>query len=297
MSNNFRYVRLKTEDATFFQPMDPFERLGFLDLYYGFAIGVLFDEGESIEPVGLLVGTANEERISIEWLVVMPEYQYRGIGEELLRIVFEMASKGKIPEVCVAMLPDMERERFTRGAKGYFEERLFTRKEEIGADTYCQILDFESSKTLKKTTDVPCESFADMTGHQVWECIERLSQIENATYSFQPKGFVSKLDSKLCFVSMAHGKVEAAFLVANMGDFLLPVYYYAKTDDLGMGVIASAVLAGAKKYGKSKYVLVMARQPETVALAENLLGTLERGEMLIASTKEYEKERASDIMY
>ena len=294
MSNNFRYVRLKTEDVTFFQPMDPFERLGLLDLYYGFAIGALFDDGESIEPVGLLVGTADEEKISIEWLVVMPEYQYRGIGEELLRIVFEMASNGKIPEVCVAMLPDVTREKFARGAKEYFEERLFTRKEEIGADTYCQLLDLESSKTLKNYSDVSCESFADMTGSQVRECIEKLGLIENATYSFPPGGFVSKLEPDLCFVSMAHDKVEAAFLVARMGEILLPVYYYAKTDDFGMGVIASSVFAGVSKYGKSKDVLVMARQPETVALAEKLLGSIERGEMLIASVKEYEKEKDDD---
>ena len=38
----------------------------------------------------------------------------------------------------------------------------------------------------------------------------------------------------------------------------------------------------------------MARQPETVALAEKLLGSIERGEMLIASVKEYEKEKDDD---
>ncbi len=294
MSDNFRYVRLKTEDVSFFDFMDPFEKLVLLEQYYGFAIGVLFDDGETIEPVGVLVGTASEEQISVEWLVVLPEYQYQGIGEELLRITFEMAVNGNIPEVCVAILPDVTREKFARGAKEYFEERLFTRKEEIGADTYCQLLDLASSKSLKQAAEDSLESFSDMTGQQVRECIEKLSMIENATYSYPPEGFISKLDPDICFVSKKNGKTEGAFLVTQMGDFLLPVYYYAKNIDAGMGLIKASVAAAVDKYGKSKDVLVMARQPETVALAEKLLCVLERGEMLIASVKEYEKEKDDD---
>ncbi len=83
-------------------------------------------------------------------------------------------------------------------------------------------------------------------------------------------------------------------MVTQMGDFLLPVYYYAKNIDAGMGLIKASVAAAVDKYGKSKDVLVMARQPETVALAEKLLCVLERGEMLIASVKEYEKEKDDD---
>ncbi len=105
MDEHIRLVRLTKEDIACFQALDPFERLRFLSLPQGFAIGAVYEDGDISETVGLLSGTASSEMLTIEWLVVSPLYRYREIGERLLVETFKMAKAGNIETLSAVLLP------------------------------------------------------------------------------------------------------------------------------------------------------------------------------------------------
>ena len=104
MDEHIRLVRLTKEDIACFQALDPFERLRFLSLPQGFAIGAVYEDGDISETVGLLSGTASSEMLTIEWLVVSPGYRYREIGESLLAQTFKMAKAGNIETLSAVLL-------------------------------------------------------------------------------------------------------------------------------------------------------------------------------------------------
>ncbi len=289
MSENYRYVRIGREDAEYFSFLDPFEKLNLLSMPYGFALGALEDTGDSLAPVALLVGTASEEMITIEWIVVEPEHQYQGIGEELLVNIFKMGESANIETIAAAILPEYEKESFTQGSKEYFADRLFDTEDPIGGDTLCKLIDLTESDFMKKPHDTNSEitSFSKMTGAQKRECLERLGMMDNGIRSFSPEGFSGRLEDDLCFVSMNGKAVEAALLVYKSDKEISPVYYYAKTTELGDAIIAGAIKAAAGKCGKGQDVLFTMRQPETKELVEKLLGSCEEGTLMKASVREF----------
>ena len=285
MSENLRFVRIGREDAEYFSFLDPFEKLNLLSMPYGFAIGALSDTGESLAPVGLLVGTVTEDMITIEWIVVEPEHQYQGIGEEMLVNIFKMGESAHIETIAAVIQPDYEKEDFTKGAKDYFAERLFEVSDPIGGDICYKMIDLTESEFMSKeyTTDAEILPFTKMTGPQKIECLERLGMMDNGIRTFDPTGFGGRLDEELCFVSTKGKAVEGALLVYRSEKEISPVYYYAKTEALGDAIISAVIKAAAGKYGKGQDVLFTMRQPETKELVEKLMGEQEAGELLKAS--------------
>ena len=79
-----KIYKLKRADRDAFRGLDPFERLAILDNPCGFALASITEDSEDPIPAGLLVGTATESVITIDWLAVDPSVQGRGLGEELL---------------------------------------------------------------------------------------------------------------------------------------------------------------------------------------------------------------------
>ncbi len=250
MSESYEYVRIMEEDALFFRSLDPFEKLNLLSMPAGFAIGVLDrKDEESLLPIGLLVGTASEELITIEWLAVEDIYRYKGIGEELVVSVYEMAEAGQVPKVAAILSPDYEKEELTHGVRSYFEERLFEKEQPIGADSLCQIIDLVESEYITEKGEPEAEplAFSGMTGEQKRQSLEKLGMIDNGIYSYPASEFAAQLEEDLSFVSKKSGKTDAALLVTRVGNDLMPVYYYAKSQDDGRSVICSSVKAAASK--------------------------------------------------
>lgn len=290
MNKNYEFVRIMEEDAQFFRSLDPFEKLNLLSMPAGFAIGVLDrKDEESLIPIGLLVGTASEELITIEWLVVEGDYRFQGIGEELVVSVYEMAEAGNIPNAAVILSPEYEKEELTRNARSYFEERLFEKEHTIGADSYCQIIDLLESDYIAKGDDPDAQTlaFSQMTGEQKRQSLEKLEMMDNGIYSYPVSVFASRLEEDLSFMSQKSGKTNAALLVTGVGKDLLPVYYYSKSQEDGRSAICSSVKAAASKYGKGRGVMFLMRQPETPEILERVLGPQEKGLMLMADVSDY----------
>ena len=289
MGIKYKYIRIGKEDAKYFNSLDPFDRLSFLSMPYGFAIGAFLEDEDSMTPAGIMVGCASEEFLSVEWLAVDPDYRFQGIGEELLIKAFQLADVGNIPVLYVPMLPDFKKEIATQNAKSYFEERLFTDKETIGADEFCQLVELTDSGIMKNDSDVrnSISGFSGIPRAKIKETIDKLCMIDTATYTYSPDLFSGKLDTDLCFVSASGSDIEGALLTAKFDNIVSPVYYYAKSEKIGDALIREAIRAAENKYGMACNVMITMRQPETVNIVERVLGPQERCEYLKASVQEY----------
>lgn len=290
MSAAFRYVRLSADDMGYFRYLDPYEKACFLNMPYGFAIGVLWDDEEKLVPAGLMIGTACEEMLTIEWIAVDPDYRYQGVGEELVVLAYKMAVSGNIPLVGAVMLSNFKRESLTEGADGYFEQRLFTKKEEIWDDLYCDLSDLPESGSKKEDdAESAFSSFENLTGQEVAKRLEKLLMIDNAVYTFPPDGFEKSLDRDICLFSEKDKKITAALLVSRMGDDLMPVYFYAKNPESGDSLINEAIARARQKYGDERGVFITMRQRKTAELLQRMLMPSEKAELLTADVSEFKK--------
>ena len=98
-------VRINEKIAGAFSGLDPFETLDRLPVKGSFVLGTVSEEDEFDEPVGLLVGVIEDERLVIHWLFVDPDYRGEGIGSELLMLAFEEADRRGLSHV-VARISD-----------------------------------------------------------------------------------------------------------------------------------------------------------------------------------------------
>lgn len=283
---NYKYVRIGREDLHFFVGLDPFEKLNLLYTPFGFALGVLADSKEELLPVGLLVGTAAEEMLTVEWLGIDPDYRFQGLGEQLLVRVFDMARDVHVEQVAAVFPLEYGKEKLD-GAKSYFAERLFTSGECIPADA-CYTLDTLWEKMgLQVEEDQQIPNLSLMTMAQRRACIKKLAAMDSALCIYTPGDVESAIDYDCSIVMTKDQKTAAALLVLNCRDVLMPVYYYAKSQKLGEELMQHALSAAMAKYGKGVKVFLMARQSESYAVLQHFLGDVEQEELWVAKVEDY----------
>ena len=289
MKKNLRIVRIKKEDAKYFSFLDPYEKLRLLSLPVGFAMGVLDDSNNTVEPVGLLVATISEETIYIEWMAVDPSYRWRGIGDEMLYRVFRMASDIRLESIGVVILPEYERERLLRGSKKYFTERLFRQELSIGGDAEVMLGELMDNPQIKRgyAKKPGLHSLSELTGVKRRELLDKLGALDNAEFSFSPKLVASMLDRDVSVFCMLEGQIMGALLVGNLGDTLYPLYHYAKRPGISDAMIAKAVISAEGKYDGSINVSFILRQEESADIAARVLGYTPEASLMVARIKDF----------
>ena len=283
---SIKYVRVTKKDSIFFDFLDPYEKLRILSLPFGIAMGAVEEKEDELIPVGILVASVSDEVFIIEWLAVSLDHVSCSIGEGLLYRAFEAASYLGLKYVQAVFLPEYEKEAALKYSKGYFEKRLFNKKYEAGADVDLLLSDI---KTLAGTKE--CQILNDMTSEKRRKCIERLSGIENATYTFSPGILLPGLDNDISVVCKNEDSLEGGLLLCVVDDTIYPLYHYARTKDISDSLIAKAVTAAKNKYRHNMHVSVMIRQPGMDEAVSVVLGNIKMGTILEASVRAFEESQ------
>ena len=287
---SIQYVRVTKKDSTFFEFLDPYEKLRILSLPFGFAMGALSEEGEELIPAGLLVAAVSDEALITEWLAVASDQKGEGIGEGLLYRAFEAASELGLKTIKAVFLPEYEKETALKYAKNYFEKRLFTKKYEAGLDADLLISDIRTQRIKRD-----CMTLSEMTSVEKRKCIERLGAMENATYTFSPVMLLPGLDNHISVVCKNGNALEGGLLCCVAGDTIYPLYHYAGTKEISDSMIATAVAAAKSKYGHGMNVTVMMRQPGMDEALSQFFGNKIFGTILEADVREFEDSLRADI--
>ena len=291
MDNSLHFYRLKKVDAEFFRGMDPYERVRLISLPFCFAIGAIKDEGEEKVPAGLLVASMSNETLIVEWLAVTPEYQWNGIGENLLCKAFQIALGNGISTVQTVIMPEYEKEVALKDAEEYFRERLFTGKTEIGGDIEFMLSEAANASFLKKDNEKEgaCRFLSDFTTAERKNIINKLSLIDNAAYTYSPELFIHALDTDISVVCLTGSTLEGGILICTADNTIYPLYIYAKSEAVSEAMMKTAIISAEMKYGRESTVFLMMRQAGTENTAEKLIGRRASAHLLTASTKEFEE--------
>ncbi|MCR5032202.1 MAG: hypothetical protein K6A92_05010 [Lachnospiraceae bacterium] len=295
MADKYTYTRLSREETEFFEELDPFEKRELLSLPNTFALGVMEKTEGAIRPVGLLLASISEKSVFIEWMLIFPTDQYKGIGEKLLHMVYQTAILAAADQVGALILPEFRKAPFCKACKSFFEERLFTESLSLGADGTYQLADFLETGYGDLSPDEAkrVKAFSLLRSGEKAAIRKKMKSMKKALYTYPAESFESLLDEDLCMVIEEGGELKALFLVIRWKKMLTPVCYFAKEEEDGECVMAAALTAAVSKYGKKQDVFLMMRQEGSKALAEKLLGKVPGAELLLASAKEY-KEAMTD---
>ena len=92
-------VLLTGSNLTRFLNMDPFDQAEVLGLEGSFALGITADTDGMDDPAGILIACAEDDRLVIRWIYVLPKYRGNGYGSELMYFAFEEAKRRGLSEV------------------------------------------------------------------------------------------------------------------------------------------------------------------------------------------------------
>ncbi len=287
-----KIYQLKKADRDIFSGLDPFERLAILDNPCGFALVCFTDEGENSIPAGLLVGTATEKLLTIDWMAVDPSLQGQGIGEELLLTVYDAADAGKIEDICAVISDAYERESFSKGAGEYFADRLFTEEKKAFADVIISLEELSGLSYFKQDSSKLPEpkELASFPASKANAILEQLFSKKDASGLVAPGHMKGVIDPELSFVFLDGNEPYGGFLVQKAGDYLMPIYYFAESDKEGAALILHSYEKAISKY-KGSDVLILQRDEKSYKLLTAVMPGKDKSSVLWAKLEDYRNSR------
>lgn len=283
-----KIYQVKKEDRNILSMLDPFDRLAILDNPCGFALACMTDEGEASAFAGLLVGTATDSLITIDWMAVDPSRQGLGIGESLLLTVYDMADAAKIEDICAVVCDEYEYESFSKGAQSFFDERLFEESKKGFGDVIISLSELAKLPYFsqdRKKYPAP-EALSSFTTAEQNNILTQLCANSKTSQLLVPGRMKDVIEPELSFVFMDEGEPFEGFIVQRAGDYLMPVYYFAEDDRDGTALILSSFEKAVSKY-KTGDVMILQREKKIYELLSDIMPEMDRSTMLWAKLSDY----------
>lgn len=285
---NLYFRSLTKKDLAVISMLDPFMIGKLLVLPSGFGIGALLQEGEDLSIVGMVIGTVSEEAIYIEWMAVASDLQYKQIGEELLKQVFELALSLDKEKVHAVIHSRHLKNPFAYECDRYFKEHLFEEETVVGEDI-CITLDTIAQSNLIKMGQsiMDPEYISGIPRQKKYELINKLEGMWDASRSPDRGAFDRNMDEDISVVLMHGDIIVGALLVYRSDDLLLPCFLYTKNGKFLQPVVYGAFMAAVKKYGKGQRVRITQRNEMSIAACEKMFGPAKPMTLLTAYTEDY----------
>ena len=286
-------VRIKKQDAPIFEGLDPFDRLSMLDMPNSFALASISvdDMGERY-PSGLMVASADKKKLSINWLGVANHSQGRGVGGRLLDKAYDIAKSGEMDIVEAVLSAEFLKEAFFTSAGGYFECHMFDEVYPIPTEYMGQLRELLSLPYFKqdlKKLPKPVQLSALTIGGEN-SALKQLDELKLASKLYSVSGQNKRLEEDVSYIFFEEGEAFGALLVQRIEDCLIPVYYYAESDNEGSALIVSAAGMANMKYGKDEDVQIFLRTDDLRSLMEQIFpDKKDGGKRLVGKVEEYHK--------
>lgn len=249
--NKQKYYIIEKANAGLYDAFDPFGWMQWMGLPNAFAIGA-FDE-EAGRTVGIMVGLAEKEVLTILWLAVSEACQDKGVGEGFLRRAYELMESGQIPQMRVILDQAYEREPFTMNRQSFFTERLFSEGYLAGAhwvgtlDELSQLKYYREQRN-EKLKPLPLREFSR---GQVAEALSDFIGTKDVKMLYDVREAVGTADPDVsCFLEMEGEPCGGLLLRRLSEDLLLPVFFYAESDREADALVRFAYDRAAALYGK-----------------------------------------------
>ncbi len=177
-------VRVDKKIADAFRGLDPFETLDILSTKGSFVLGTLTEVDGYDEPVGLLVGSVESDRLVIRGLFVDPDYRGDGMGSNLLALAFVEADRRGLSQVGARISDEYDIDDPSGDSWAFFVNDVFKEAEEDEFVWRCSMK--EMTKLLDRQSEIN-ESFAksaDIIPLRSLSAQERTDAVKNINRHF-----------------------------------------------------------------------------------------------------------------
>lgn len=314
-----RIIKLTKQMVGYFLDMDPLmlvERLEFPGYAGLAAVDTDPATGDDI-PAGLLIYSTQHTSIVIEWMFVKTEYRNRGIGEQFIRFMFELASKKNMSRVCAYFNQVFGRELICNNEENYFRERMFEQEEYLSGEWFTDLRTLSkqpffdkkpgdgsfSALPLRRIVSTELKPALDMLAESEHSIM--LYPIEDRKHFFDAdvswllhdkkrlRGGILVQCVPMDYADIINDKVE----VVNRNVLYL-VLFNAESEVDARILIYHAMESALEKYPKDTDIHIVIRSNVYKGLMERIFpGQSTQNKVLVASVKEYEKYKQDKAYY
>ena len=293
-------VRIDEKIVGAFRGLDPFETLDRLPVKGSFVLGSVAEEDEFDEPVGLLVGTIENDRLVLHWLFVDPDYRDEGLGSYLLMLAFEEADRRGLSQVVARISDEYDMDDPGWDSWGFFVNDVFKEAEEdefvlrTSMKEMTKLLDKESKRneSLAKAPGIlPIKSLSQK---------ERIEAVKNINRHFAinmdvpVESLLSAADPGMSFVKNSNGDY-VGMIVMRRGEQTWYMDALYSIDDVDEEMLFRAVLHYCEDFVKitdSIEIAIKKKSIESLLEEINMPGKKYAVSYLTASVSDYRQMKA-----
>lgn len=284
-------AKVSKEDAALFEPLDPFRWMSMYTMPNNFAICALDEkENDEKEIMGVLIGEMNTAKIYIEWIGVKEEYSEQGVGEALLKFIFEKAYASGIEKVCAVIDPVYDKADFSASAETYFDDSIFRYRRPlpghwIGSLEELYGLSSEKFKLYKKNRPV---SVSKLFSNDKKKLYNQLDDLKYCAKLYSIKENSKRINEELSYVYMDGDRCRGALLIEEADTCLIPVYFYTTSEKMALRLGTYSLRKATKLYSGKTKVKIFARTELASYITKNIIPDhVDKGVIVSAKPQEY----------
>ena len=311
-----RITRLERDQRGFVLDLDPLMMMDRLEFPGAFALLAIESDEQTKDqlPAGLLIATAHEDLLVIDWLCVSAERRMQGIGEQLLVAAFEHAAKNDFVRIGVYMNDEYGRSDICAGEERFFRERLFREKQPLGGEWMIDIQALAMQLGLGNSMQETMKTvfFRRLSVSQANGAVTKLLRMDSCTTLYPIHAKERYYDPDLSVLLFDQEKnligglliqcvmrntprVKVGEIVRTREHVLYLVLCCAPSDDEVRVMATAALKAALMKFKTAAQVHVILKDDRYAGVLEEVLGRLRVNNWLLtAQVEDYRNAKERD---
>ena len=249
-------VLLTGDNLTRFLNMDPFDQAEVLGLEGSFALGITADTDGMDDPAGILIACAEDDRLVIRWIYVLPKYRGNGYGSELMYFAFEEAKRRGLSEVSARINERFEDAGLYWDLDSFFINDVFKDYEDglpelwLSVKSISKVLARDEKINEKAAHDRTIVPLSKLSKLDLADIKVQMKESIDMVSNISPDEILKAADPDMSFVKMSDKGYCGGIFIRKTG-FKWFVYLLSGRDSAEEEALARCALYNSEDYTKS----------------------------------------------
>ncbi len=242
-----RIETITLEDIKKYSNLDPFGTLKRLVFPNYFAICAFDREsGGNETPAGIAVACEEKDGVSIDWLFVRSGFRKKGIGEALIKRLFDLAIELEKNGVYFKVKKEAGLSRMTESVKKYLTNRSFTETKKKYMEYCIDVKSFTDNPVIAvdKKKILKAKPLGILKPAEILKAVKSLMGEKTAMALYDMDEYVPVFDAKLSSVLMFEDEACGLLLMKSTGSDCYPIFLYSESpQETSALMVCSGLLA------------------------------------------------------